>query len=452
MVCYPRQCFGSLMVGLIAVWLAVTVGYAAAVGNWLVVGGLVALGVLLFVPSFWLLTLVTFLAHNPGLQTSLLTVSSVDIRPVDLLFVLLVLRTGIEEKGYRFTPGMWAVAGWLLALIPGFFNAVFLFGPQLVFYQIVAFGRFLIYVGFGLILPSVLRTPADLQRFLRLQVFVAIVEAVVAIFQFSVAGTVVRVTGTTSVADLGLFMAVVTVGLLSYDRISPSTWAKALSPFFALTMVLTMSKAALVSCLVAVGTLVKSRGRVGLVLGIIGMAVVVMIWFPGVVGFIAQSITEGVKGRGTVAERLALAQGALFLGLQHPFIGTGWSSFIWRSSTVLRLFPYELARVTAATQPHSGYLQLFVDSGLIGLSAFVLLLSVLVGRVRRCSSSPVREIADASRAVAPGLVVIAVWLAFDQILPGTSANFLFWQLCGFILALEQCGVPGKMYPAEREEQ
>lgn len=451
MVYFRRPCFGSLMVGLGVILFAVSVGYVVAVDNLMVVGILFVLFVLFFVRSFWLLTAATFLAYNAGLHAPLLTVSSVEIRPIDLVFVLLLVRVGIEQKGYRFTPGMWAVVAWLFGLIPGFLNAMFLLPPQLVFYQVVTFGRFLIYAGFGLVLPSILITSADLQRFLRLQVFVAIAQAVVALFQFSVADSLIRASGTSSVADLGLFMAVVTVGLLSYNRHRTTIWARVLSPFFTLTMMLTMSKAALVAGLVAIGTLIKSRAKVSLVLGILGVTLAATLFFTGVTGFIWESIAEGMKGHGTVAERFALAKGALFLGLEHPVTGTGWSSFRWRSNEVLQMFSYELKHVVMVTEPHSGYLQMFVDSGLIGLSTFLLLLFVLIRRVKRSSDLPTRDIADASSAVAPGLVVIAVWLAFGQILPGTSANFLFWQLCGFVLALEKFATPEKTYPAEREE-
>ena len=127
----------------------------------------------------------------------------------------------------------------------------------------------------------------------------------------------------------------------------------------------------------------------------------------------------------TAAHRLVIWNSALALFAQSPLFGVGFGVGNWQAG--LSAYGYGVTI-------HNDYLRVLVDAGLVGMAAYLLVLTTLglqlVGAIRRARSVEARILA---------LVALAVWVgllaarATENVLTNPPIQLYFWALMGLAI-------------------
>jgi O-antigen ligase len=243
--------------------------------------------------------------------------------------------------------------------------------------------------------------------------------------------------------------AILAFGLASAVR---RTWLRSVIVAAVLTMALaaagTASRMVVISAAVAlVAALVIFRHVIGRVLAA-SMCVVLpaALWF-----FSFPPAWERIKASGDGGNgREDLWRAAIHLGLDNPVTGLGLSNFnVEKAAVALKIGEVQNASVLAE-QPlvaHNTYLQLWVDSGAIGLALFLAIVAFCVWCFLRAARDFVAagrpELAALSRAAAVAVFSMLGSAAFLT-MPRDFRLWLLLALGPILLSLARAGTPRRL--------
>ena len=134
---------------------------------------------------------------------------------------------------------------------------------------------------------------------------------------------------------------------------------------------------------------------------------------------------------------------SLFLIRQHPLFGIGLGAY---TQVAPSAWPYSAAHPgPVQNHTHNLFLQIALDTGVIGLAAFVVLLFYAFRSAWRASSRGIN--ADLAIGVLAGLTVIVVHGMGDVIVWGTSkSSMVLWVLFALAIKLgQQVDLPGQSH-------
>ena len=173
------------------------------------------------------------------------------------------------------------------------------------------------------------------------------------------------------------------------------------------------------------------RARWAALAGTLG-AFVALVWLvPSTMGTRLRELSN--LHPGDTSERMLLAQTTMRMVEHSPFFGLGLNTYSV-------YFPqFKPPHYPTQMYSHNSYLQMAAESGLIGISLFL----VFVGTVMvLCARDLIkRESSDPSKL--PGLALLSgvfgmlVNCLFDSVLQSTRLRFFFWALAGSALALSR---------------
>jgi O-antigen ligase len=192
----------------------------------------------------------------------------------------------------------------------------------------------------------------------------------------------------------------------------------------AIALMVSFSRGAFLALVCGVVALYVSRGRRVFALAAIVGVIVVAVGYPVLLTarhaliFGPAIASSGDAQAVSDASRIAVLEAGAKLFVSQPIIGIGVGQFHFESPRYLDGSP--------VTYPHNTYLQIAVEQGLLGITAFLLM---LVGLVYALSRKP-DAYSVTARAI---LVVFAVGSLFAEPLTSLQASALLWIATGAAL-------------------
>jgi O-antigen ligase len=439
--------------------LAILVGCLALNGIWLPLALVGALTLIACMSSLSLLIALTAVAQLPNdnpavilqqasIQTTplvLLHIGSIDIRLYDLVLLLLLARLSIERcrPARRLETPHLLTGFWIGINTISLLAASSHFQHSVVPEQVVAYGRFLTATILIFLLPFTLDSARKLHIYWRFLVAFLLLQSAFAVIVVLSGGQVLRAHGLSGPADLGIASTVGLVSLLAYPNLWSARSRNLAIPVFAAAIVLSISKAAYFAVAASLMAMVVSHQKRLVPVLLIGLAVFAGIWTTPVRATLENTLNAYESHDGSMSERYAFCLAALRIGMDSPLVGHGWASYRFYSATVHSMYPRELARVDSITQTHSGYASFLFETGLLGLISFLGMLIASLQSARRLenAASPISR--QFGLMFVPILCGYVVWFAFNEILPGSVANLLFWVLLGCVASVSPSDPGGR---------
>ena len=381
-----------------------------------------------------------------------------DILSLSLLGVLLA-RLARRQASFRFFPNMTGPA--ILWLAASTFSLLAAQDPDASLLQLVHMGRlFLLY----LLVANTIRSARDIQWLiaglmggLLIQALIGVLQAIVghplgltflgeisAIRQQQLEDSLVyRIQGTIGHAN-GFAMYITSVApfalaaLFSRARRLYKALAGIVLCAAVLALLFSLSRSAWLNFLLVIAVvpaLAIRRKRLGLVgaglLAAVASAVVFLLLLAGP-EFIVLRLTADDQGSAT--SRITLAQGALDILRDHPVLGIGLNNYPLVSPSY---DPVDFLDQGKPPIVHNAFLLIAAETGIVGLSAFLMLLASLVVSAWRI---PGQENDDTFWIAGAGL--FGAWVALiahamvDYDLLGSTQVFAqFWLLAGLCAAV-----------------
>ena len=230
-----------------------------------------------------------------------------------------------------------------------------------------------------------------------------------------------------------------------------------------LCLIYTRTKGAWIGACLAVAYLLwlyranaHSYLKQGRIIAVSVAAVIVLIsglYLSGSIEWIITELQSLQAGNVTIRGRLFLWQVTLSMIADHPLTGIGWGSYrAWFQEYQGRFMdthPDYVSLLTtqgSAESSHNEYLEIAAETGLIGLSLFLLVIFFAfrqVNRVKRREDARRQAVVYASAA---GVLAILVHSMFVFPLHLVDAGMIFWMLIGLIHA---AAMPDVDYSAKR---
>ncbi len=199
-------------------------------------------------------------------------------------------------------------------------------------------------------------------------------------------------------------------------------------------MIVTMSRGAWISSLLAVSILAALKDRRMLVLLLIG--VISAPWFlPANVIDRATTIISVFEfsGNETFGDRFWLWKSAVEMIRDNFFLGSGHGNRIFQM-----LYPdYMDSRSTGIIfeNAHNLYLQIAVESGIIGLSAFLLLIGFIIGIILKILRHKPDPLVEGQILGIAGSFAVFLIFSFTTFRYENEIGVLFWALTGCVVAI-----------------
>jgi O-antigen ligase len=185
-------------------------------------------------------------------------------------------------------------------------------------------------------------------------------------------------------------------------------------------MLLTLTRTAIIGAFAGIVIVIVIQRRKRLLIGLAVGAVAAMVLLPGVgarfATLDAQSSIGGGPTGNTLEWRLRYWTEVLPLANQNPVTGIG-----------LNVTQYQ---TDAAKQPHNDFIRAYVEMGAVGLVAFIVMLTALVGNARRAVFRARPETLE--RAVGAGALGAAAALVLECAAANVMSNVVsLWYLFAF---------------------
>lgn len=194
----------------------------------------------------------------------------------------------------------------------------------------------------------------------------------------------------------------------------------------AIAVIVSFSRGALLALVGGIVALYASRGRRALALASIVGLLAVAIGYPVLLN-VRHALTFGPNVElgdeaqaASDASRVAVLEAGIKLLARQPIMGIGVGQFHYESVTYVAGSP--------VTYPHNTYLQIAVEQGLLGISAFMLVLVTLFYSLSRARGDPYRVTARSM------LVIFSVGALFAEPLTSMQGNAILWIAIGAALA------------------
>jgi O-antigen ligase len=207
-------------------------------------------------------------------------------------------------------------------------------------------------------------------------------------------------------------------------------------------MVLTLTRTAILGTVAGIVVLAVVQRRRGLVVGLVGMAVAALIALPGVAerfGSLdsSQQLGSSSPSGNSLEWRLSYWTEVLPLANSNPITGIGLNETQYQTD--------------AAKQPHNDFIRAYVETGLIGLAAYVGMLGALIGNARRAMGRVARG--SVNHAVAAGSLGSGVCFVLSSVAANVMSNVVsLWYLFAFAAVATFVGrVPREPLSALRGE-
>ncbi|MBC7543638.1 MAG: O-antigen ligase family protein [Candidatus Sericytochromatia bacterium] len=203
-----------------------------------------------------------------------------------------------------------------------------------------------------------------------------------------------------------------------------------------MALLMTQSRSALLAAGIGLAYLlfntagiVRRRMIVGsLATGVVGLVLV----GPYAMRFVARftSLVQSLLGRGDETStpwRQALLRAAMGMGMDHPLLGTGPGTYATASRA------YQDQPGYYSINAHNFYVQLFGETGTLGLLAWCGLFAAMGLAMWRIRQVPAEERAPQT-ALAAALIAALVHIGFDLDWSVLAIPLLFWLMAGMLLA------------------
>ncbi len=205
-------------------------------------------------------------------------------------------------------------------------------------------------------------------------------------------------------------------------------------------MLATMSRGAWISSLVAVSILAALKDRRMLVLLMIG--VLSAPWFlPPDIVLRATSITsiEALEESEIFGDRIWMWRSALEMIKERPWFGAGYGNRIFQ-----KLYPdyiYSQSSGTVFENAHNLYIQKVLETGLLGLASFFVVVSVIFWLIfKQLRRKPLPMVESQLLGIAGSFTVFLIF-SMSTFRYENEIGILFWILAGCVVALNQAGLP-----------
>jgi O-antigen ligase len=282
----------------------------------------------------------------------------------------------------------------------------------------------------------------DLSLLIKAVISSALIPALLAIYQFATGtgitlaeeGIYNRSYGTFSHPNILAFYLLVPLSLcllvflISNKRKTSILWQGFLALTFFLAMVSTYTRGAWMGFLLVVSVLGLVRYRVFLVIA--GIILVVAYFTAEPVQNRLNEITR-INPYGSIQWRFDLWQDSFGYGLNRPILGYGAGA---ADEVILK----NRGERFGSVQPHNDYLKIFLEEGLLGLIAYVLLIISLLSRLwkqYRKSNQPNMKILTFLILIL--CLSIFVTSAGDNVIRNTSMQWALWALLGGLFATQK---------------
>ena len=240
--------------------------------------------------------------------------------------------------------------------------------------------------------------------------------------------------------DLGIIMALsipISYYLLLQNR-GRMAWVYRLQLALAgTTVLLTASRAATLACLVALAIVpltharLTGRQRIAVLLTISLLVFGALLFVPST-SWERLSTTPSEFAQGTLTGRTVIWAAGWELFCEHPFLGVGANAFRLMVSRVLAK-PINMAGLASTPVAHNTFLSVLVEQGVIGLTLFCALLSVLALSLRLMPPFPQKL----------WIVCLGVWMVGVSSLTWETRKPT-WFFFGLLVA--QCGSMAQKRP------
>jgi O-antigen ligase len=205
----------------------------------------------------------------------------------------------------------------------------------------------------------------------------------------------------------------------------------------AFAAVASFSRGALLALVGGVVSLYASRGRRALLIAAIAGVIVVGIGYPIIltarhfVNFGPRIEESGEAQAESDATRIAVVEAGVKLFLRQPVLGIGIGQFHFESVQYLNGSP--------VTFSHNQYLQIGVEQGILGMTAFIVMLVTLIHALSRVGD----EYSETARSM---LIVFAIGAVFAEPLTSMQTSGVLWVVVG--AALVRAGRGGRAFPSD----
>jgi len=163
----------------------------------------------------------------------------------------------------------------------------------------------------------------------------------------------------------------------------------------------------------------KKNLHVWLKIGLLPLAILSMVVMVRKIGFSHDN---------SFFSRMVLTKTAMALIMKHPFIGSGWNSFAIASAV------YTNGIDQWSSYAHNSYLQIFGETGLVGISSFVLFLFFL-GRAIWTLKDQEHSFQGVILAILAGVMACLFdnCFSYTMLLPNTA--IYWWMMVAIVLSL-----------------
>ncbi|MBF0593590.1 MAG: O-antigen ligase family protein [Candidatus Omnitrophica bacterium] len=229
---------------------------------------------------------------------------------------------------------------------------------------------------------------------------------------------------------LGAYLVVVLLMVLALLVSGRQIWRKrllVLAGFLCIVFVLTYSRGAWVGFGAGLLVMMFLSRKYLSVLSLAGILAAVMLLCHGSVSRVLSIFIPGGD-----SSRYEYWQNTLLLIKQHPFIGQGIGTFMGRL--------HEQSPFLIPIYAHNCYLQIWAETGIFSLLAFVVFLGCVLFRacrVYRKSADPVLL------GAVCGLSAFLVHAFFDNHLYSLALAFVFWVMLGFVVTFSDQDVSNR---------
>lgn len=417
----------------IGIMIAIFIGVASAMEIYSPLAALIFL-FLFNLPNNWLLIITFISSQLIYLIPSLLVINGIEIRISDPFIAVLVIKTLLMfSKRIRHPrKTLVLVALFFFVCFLSLINGYLIFGYALNMTQYAAFVRWSLPIAIFLTMPYVLTKNKDIITFSKVLIFSIVAQAVFSLVNFATSESTIRAANETgNVADYAVVLVLMTA--ITYSFITNSFGSNIINylllSFLVLSIFITFTRAAAIIFIIITlrfflkGTNIHQKIIFSYFTVFLGAILLLTYWVTFKERFITDFAVSS-SGEGSFAERLLLIKSSLSGFYENPIIGKGWSSF--------RLWNDGLSEV------HSGYVQLLFDTGLLGLTVFIMLLFNFNGVLKK-NAKLLKDpfIKSINSGIYLWFIGISIWLFVNQLLPGTLSLTYFWTVLGLAFAINK---------------
>ncbi|MGB2706242.1 MAG: O-antigen ligase family protein [Candidatus Omnitrophota bacterium] len=169
-----------------------------------------------------------------------------------------------------------------------------------------------------------------------------------------------------------------------------------------------------------------------LILKRIKLLLAIILLILAILPFLPQAKTRDILATNSLADRFAMWKTGWKIFSEHPVIGNGLNTFFGK----FKEFREDEARGKRGSYAHNGFLQIAADIGLVGLIAFLAILTQLFYRslifIKKCKNRFYQSLAI---GLGGGLLAFLIHSFFDTNLHSLPLVALFWLNVGVLMSL-----------------